>query len=310
MGALQWPAPHGAVEAGVAVVEDAAVPGHHPVAAAVMGGGHPDHGLVEDVPAHRAGEAGVAVAEDAPVGRHQVVAVARDGAQRHGLGPVGAGDLQRGAEGAEGRGREGQCQVACGAGRQVAVGAAELEDPPAADEGDGDVHALAGGPELQGGGLRLAGQDRVVDAVGEHADREQRDFLGPREVGGLRRVAAHEELGGRGAVADPHQGGRGVVTQDDVAVAPAPAPARDRAGRVGAARPVVVHPHGQGHAHRRRGGVSRATPVAVGREAWICVGVGAGLGVGVQVGRQPDDRGKATVDPLEVGQDEELLGRC
>jgi hypothetical protein len=63
-----------AVEHGVAVVEDAAVGGHQPVAPAVGRGRHPDDGLVEVQAAGRAVERGVAVVEDAAVGRHQPVA--------------------------------------------------------------------------------------------------------------------------------------------------------------------------------------------------------------------------------------------
>ncbi len=275
-----------------------------------MGRGHPDHGLVEAVAAGRAVEGRVAVAEDATVGRGQVVAVARDGAQRDGLGPVGAGDLQRGGEDAEGRGREGDREVAGRARRKVAVRAAELEDPVPSAQARRDVHAFARRPQLDRRALRSAPrQYRGVDAVGVDADGQQRHLLGPGEVGRVHGVTPDEHLGGRGPVAHAHQGGRLVLPQNDVAVAPAAAPTRGRAGRVGPARAVVVHPHGQRRHEGGRGGIVGATPVGVGREARITLGVGARLGVGVQVGGEARNGCEAPIDPLEVGQDEELLGR-
>ena len=47
MGLLRWMLAGRAVERGVAVVEDAAVGGHHPIAPAVGGRGHAHDGLVE-----------------------------------------------------------------------------------------------------------------------------------------------------------------------------------------------------------------------------------------------------------------------
>ena len=78
-GPVQAHAAAGAVEGGVAVVEDAPVGGHEPVAPAVGGGGHGHDGPVEAHAAARAVEGGVAVVEDAPVGGHEPVAPGRRG---------------------------------------------------------------------------------------------------------------------------------------------------------------------------------------------------------------------------------------
>ena len=53
IGALSVLATHGAVERGVAEVEDAAVGGDQPVPLAVGSGGHPDDRRIEMLPAHR-----------------------------------------------------------------------------------------------------------------------------------------------------------------------------------------------------------------------------------------------------------------
>ena len=112
-----------------------------------MGRRHPDHGLVEAVPARRAAKRGVAVAEDAAVGADQVVAVARDGAQRTSwvpLGPVTSSvAVKTPSDG--GVKVSGMLQVSRPAGRSRA---AEMEDALPADLGRRDVHALARGPQL------------------------------------------------------------------------------------------------------------------------------------------------------------------
>ena len=107
----------------------------------------------------------------------------------------------------------------------------------------------------------LPGQDRVVDPVGEDPDGQQRDHLGPGEVRGVRGVAAHEELRRRRAVADPHEGGRGVLAEDDVPVAPAPGPPPE-AGQSTLVPPgpsSYIH-RASGRAQRRRRGVGASHP--------------------------------------------------
>ena len=65
-------------EESVAVVEDAAVGGHLPVAPAAGGGGHADDRRVEALATRRAVEAGGPVVEDAAVRRHRPVTLRWD----------------------------------------------------------------------------------------------------------------------------------------------------------------------------------------------------------------------------------------
>ena len=135
----------GAVEAGVAEGEDAAVGRHQPVALAVGRGGHPHDGLVEVQVAGGAVEAGVAEGEDAPVGRHQPVALAigRGGHADDGLveGVPAHASVERGTEGED---------AAVGGGQAVA--------------GRGRArHRAAGLPGLAG--VRVDHQRRLVDGL-------------------------------------------------------------------------------------------------------------------------------------------------
>ena len=97
----------------VAVVEDAAVGGHQPVALAVGGGRHAHDGLVERQVAGRPVEGGVAVVEDPAVGGHQPVALAvRGGRHAH------DGLVQRHAAGRTGKGRSALAEDAAVGGHE------------------------------------------------------------------------------------------------------------------------------------------------------------------------------------------------
>ena len=235
--------------------------------------------------------------------------MAGDPAQHDVLRAVGAGHRHRGGVDTHGRGREGDRDAAGCPGRQAATRRVHGEHTLPTGLGRRDVHRLAGSPQLHGRSVGRPGQDRHVHAVGVDPHGQQRDLLGPGEVRGVHGVTTDEDLGGRRAVADPHEGGGGVGPEDDVPVAPATAATGGRAIEVGASRAVVVHPHRQGVAERRRRGPRAPPGGAVGREAGVGVGVGAGLGVRVEGGGEPLDGGEAPVDPLQVGQDEELLRR-
>ena len=302
-------AAHGAVEAGAAVVEDAAVRGHHPVAGAAVRRRHAHHGLVQAAPARRAREGGVAVAEDAAVGAHEVVAVARHPPQQHVLGPVGPGHRHRRGVDADGRGREVHRDVAGLPGRQVAVRRAQ-ENTPCPPVWTAVMSMPS--PEAHSSMFVVCvvpGRTEAFTPKGNTPTGSNGASWAQVKYGRVHGVTPYEELGRRGAVPHPHEDGRRVGAEDDVPVAPAPAPARRRAVDVGPARPVVVHPQRQGAPQRPRGGVGGGPLAPVGREGRVGVGVGAGLGVGVEVGGEPRDGGEAAVDPLQVGQDEELLGR-
>ena len=235
--------------------------------------------------------------------------MARDAAQRNVLIPVWPADDQRGVVDADGRRVEVDAEVARAAGRQVALGRVEREHALTPALGEVDVLVLTGCPELDRRRLRRAGRDRGVHPVGECPDGEEWRHLRPGEVRRVHRVSPHEELGGAVAVADPHEGRCGVLAQVDLPVIPAAGCTGGGAAHIGAARPVVVHPQGHGRAELRRRGVGAPTALGIRRKARIGAGVRSGLGVRVEVGGEPRNRRKAPVDPLQVGEYEQLLRR-
>ena len=157
----------GAVEAGVAEGEDAAVGGEEPVALAVGGGGHPDDRLVQVDRPGGAVERGVAEGEDAAVGGHQPVALAR----------TGGGDADdRPVEGHGCRGAENRCvaqgEDAPGGGGQPVVG------------GDGTVGRT--GLVLRGDGRRLRrAEEDGQGGGGEQKCERAEERLPDRHVTGI-----------------------------------------------------------------------------------------------------------------------------
>ena len=172
--------------------------------------------------------------------------MARDGAQRLVLGAVGAGDLQRGGEDAEGRGRERQRDVAGRSRRQVAVRAAEMEDALPADQGRRDVHALAGGPQLERGGL-LSCRAAPIRRCRRGTRRPGRNGTSWAQVKYGASVVSPPTNSWvvEGPSPTPMRAGAAYWPRMMSRWAQQPPPPDAGQSDVGASRPVVVHPHGQ-----------------------------------------------------------------
>ena len=191
------------VEPGVAEGEDAAVGRHQPVAAAVGGGRHAHHRLVEpDVP-RRPVEAGVAEGEDAAVGGHQPVALGR-GRRRHAHDRLVERPAPHGAVEPHLPERE---DAAVGRHRPVAPGP-EVGEGHAAVEAEGVVarlhdHLGVSQPPVGDAGVMTVTDDDVTDSIAPALPLPKSTSVTPRQVRPRHRHRRAPRGGARGRPRSP-----------------------------------------------------------------------------------------------------------
>ncbi len=233
-----------ALEHGVAEGEDATVARRHPVALAVGGRRHADHGLVEMDAARRPVVAGVAEVEDAAVGGHLPVALAVWGG---------------------GHAHDGRVQVLAG---RRAVGAGVTEGIDAAVGGHLPVAlAVGGGGHAHDGRVPLVARRAVGAGVTEGIDAA---VAGHLPVAAVVRGGGHADDGRGPLVAGRAVVGRTVDAVDRPVAVHQPCgrgragPGRVRAG--GGERRRHNGDHAVGEGEKRQSDDRQLAPTGCGRE--------------------------------------------